>query len=251
MRYRTVLIDADDTVLDYRRAERAALEGALCDEGLPFDPERDLALYSKINRGLWRELERGALDPAELGERRFAAFCERNGYRADPAALSGSYLDHLSQTGFLIPGALELLEQLYRRVRLVLITNGFARVQRARVRKAGIEPYFAMLAISEEIGVQKPESGIFEHVFAKLSDHDREDPYPAVIVGDSLSSDIAGGNAFGIDTCWFNQGGRRERGETPVGCEIHALAELVPIVAGDGERVGERDAEGGSDLDGG
>ena len=229
MAYATVLLDADDTLLDYRTCERSALERCLVEQQLPFEAERDIPLYSEINRALWRELENGALEPAELGVRRFETFCRRRGFAADPDVLSRRYLDHLAGTGMLIPGARDVLERLHNRTRLVLITNGFSRVQRGRIRAAGIVAFFEFIAISEELGAQKPDPVIFARVFEHLPGAERGS---SLVVGDSLTSDIAGGNAFGIDTCWFNRGGEQERGDTPVTYEIHALSQLIPIVLG-------------------
>ena len=198
--YELVFLDADETLFDFTRAEAVALAGALADFGLE-SGEAVLADYDAINRECWRRFERGEMDQGRLKTERFSLLFEKLGVGTDPEAFGRVYLDWLSKGGFLLEGAEELCEYLAGRYRLVILTNGLARVQRPRFEASPIRKYFEAIAISEEAGFSKPTPGFFEYACSLVDYHEKG---KMIIVGDSLSSDIAGGTAFGIDSCWLN-----------------------------------------------
>ena len=99
----------------------------------------------------------------------------------------------------------EVCRALSQRFRLYVVTNGVSHVQRRRMRDSGLEAYFSALFVSEELGVQKPRREFFELASSAIGGFCRE---KALIIGDSPTSDIGGGQAFGLDTCWFNPSGR-------------------------------------------
>ena len=111
------------------------------------------------------------------------------------------YEDFLSKGHYFISGAEELLESIYKKYNLYLVTNGITKVQRGRIKSAGLKKYFKDIFISEEIGYDKPNIEYFEHCFKKIESFERE---KTVIIGDSLSSDIKGGINAEIKTIWFN-----------------------------------------------
>jgi 2-haloacid dehalogenase len=110
---------------------------------------------------------------------------------------------------------------------MMIITNGLADVQRPRFARSAIGDCFADLVISEEVGAAKPHNRIFDIAFEKMQFPKQDE---VLIIGDSLSSDIEGGNNYGIDTCWFNP--QREPGNEEVEptYEITALGELLGLV---------------------
>jgi YjjG family noncanonical pyrimidine nucleotidase len=226
-RYTVVLLDADGTLFDYDRAEAHAF-AATCDElGIPYEADRDLPAYRRINAGLWRAFERGEIDPPGLSVERFRRVLAEMGQRADPEEMARRYLGHLAEGSFLLPGALEAVRDLCRRRRVAVVTNGLSRVQRSRFAGSGLDRYVEHLVISDEIGAQKPEPGIFDAALEPFGD------VPAsqvLMVGDSLTSDIAGGVRYGIDTCWYNPAGA-ENSDGPVPTyEIAALSQLGELV---------------------
>jgi 2-haloacid dehalogenase len=146
---------------------------------------------------------------------------------AAPSALADRYLSHLAEGSFLIPGALEVARTLSDRARIAVVTNGLSRVQRSRFGGSGLHPYVEHLVISDEIGVQKPEPGIFDAALAPFEGVTLDE---VLMVGDSLTSDIEGGVRYGIATCWYNPDGR-ENPDGPVPThEIRSLEELPPLV---------------------
>jgi 2-haloacid dehalogenase len=136
------------------------------------------------------------------------------------------YLENLSRRTDLIAGAQKTVERLTKDSRALLITNGIAAVQRPRFSASPLLKYLSGFVISEEVGAAKPAPEIFEAAFATMGRPDRND---VLMIGDSLTSDIKGGNDFGIDTCWFNPAGMPPDPEIEPTYEITSLRELLTI----------------------
>lgn len=228
MRYETVLLDLDHTLFDSDRSEIAAFQRALETAGVP-DCLHLLPRYQRINLDLWAAVERGEIEPAAVRTGRFERFIEAADIDADAARMADEFVAGLAASGDLYRGARELVERLSACVRLGLITNGFSEVQRARLERLGIAGHFDTITISAEVGAAKPAQRIFEAAFDGLGAPDKE---TALMVGDSLASDIRGGAAYGIATCWFNPDAKRNDGAQRPTHEIAALSELPDLIAG-------------------
>ncbi len=200
MRYTTLLIDADDTLLDFGKAEREAFDAAFCGLGLPTS-DGIYSLYSAINLSLWKAYERGEIEKSEIRLRRFSRLFETLCWEGDPRDASEAYIAALSLQGQLIPGARDFLEKTCVKYGLYAVTNGIQAVQRGRFAKADINKYLKGVFISEEIGYGKPDRRYFDYVFDKVGEKDRS---KILVIGDSLTSDILGAVNAGVDCAWFN-----------------------------------------------
>lgn len=227
-----IVFDADGTLFDFDAAEVEALHQLFVRRGLDYD-DSVYERYRQINARLWADLEQGRISSLELRVRRFAELAEAVGVDHGPDELSDGYLQCLGEQHALIDGAQAVVESLARQCRLAVATNGIAQVQRQRFARSPLLPYFEAVVISEEVGFAKPATGFFEALFDTLGRPGREQ---VVIVGDSLSSDIAGGAGYGIDTFWFNPHGRPNPSRLRPDFEIRRLDELLahPRLAGAG-----------------
>ena len=200
MPYTFALFDADHTLFDFARAEREAVSACLAARGLPSD-DRTIRLYSDINVGYWKMLERGEITRDALKIARFQSLFDELGCKDDAADIAIDYENNLAKQMFLIDGAEELLASLHGRCQIYIITNGTATVQRPRLSRSPLTPYFDGCFISEEMGASKPDRAFFEQVAAAIPNFE---PRKALVIGDSLTSDIQGGINMGWDTCWYN-----------------------------------------------
>lgn len=201
MKYTWILFDADDTLFDFGRSARHALALTLAFFDIKSQPAY-FTIYEQINHEVWSALERREITAVELRKIRFERFLQAIGEYRDPMEMNAHYLWELSRTGYLVDGAEALLLALRAQNRRTgLITNGLKEVQRPRIAEAGMVGHFDVIVVSDEIGVSKPYAGFFEHAFVEMGHPEKAE---VLVVGDSLQSDIQGGNLFGLDTCWFN-----------------------------------------------
>lgn len=228
MRYTSLLFDLDHTLLDSDESERLAYAHTMEKIGLD-DPQAHFRRYVTINREMWAAVEAGDMQPSEVRHRRFERFTIELGIDADPDEMADAFVYGLGQFGDLYDGAREVLESLAQLATLAMVTNGLSDVQRTRIERLGLEPYFQTVIISSEVGVTKPRPEIFDLTFEALGSPDRS---AALMIGDSLTSDIRGGRDYGIDTCWYNPHGKTGGDGDHVTHEIENLASLTDIAAG-------------------
>lgn len=224
--YEFLFIDLDDTILDFHKAEHIALGKTFAAMGLA-PTEAVLARYSQINRSCWERLERGEMTRSEVLVGRFAMLFAEVGMSVEPAECAAAYEHNLSIGHYFLPGAEAALESLAPRYRLFLASNGTARVQAGRLDSANIRRFFEAIFISQEIGANKPAKAYFDRCFARIPGFS---PERAMIVGDSLSSDVLGGQNAGIATCWVNPSHGPRKPGIRVDYEIAALAELPGLL---------------------
>jgi 2-haloacid dehalogenase len=227
MKYQWLLFDADGTLFDYDKAEIRALQRAFESFGFDFKP-KFAQIYRLINAQIWQEFERGEVTQIDLRTKRFALLSEAVEIEFDPLNFSQMYLRYLGEAHYLIAGAQEILEILSGEIGLMLITNGLKDVQRSRLSRSSIQQYFSDVVISEEVGAAKPDQRIFEVAFQKMGIPQKKD---VLMIGDSLTSDIRGGNQYGIDVCWFNPEQKIcDQEDVSYQYEITQLSELLPII---------------------
>ena len=200
MKYEFLLFDADHTLFDFNKSEYLALKGALDELELPYDKDC-FERYSVINIGYWKMLERGEIDKKSLMLARFVDFAREYGFEEHASELADLYMENLANESHLFDGALELISSLAGRYRLFIITNGVKSTQDGRFSTSPITKYFENIFISEIIGAEKPSREFFSAVESSIVGYNRD---RALVIGDSLSSDIKGALNAGIDCVWFN-----------------------------------------------
>ncbi|HIQ75850.1 MAG TPA: noncanonical pyrimidine nucleotidase, YjjG family [Candidatus Faecousia excrementipullorum] len=219
-----LFLDLDDTILDFQKAERLALAKTLESFGLP-PTDTVLARYHEINREHWERLERKELTRQQVLVGRFAALFAEMGLSAQAEQVARAYEENLSQGHYFLPGAEEALKSLSKKYKLYLASNGTARVQAGRLKSAGIIPYFQEIFVSEEMGYNKPDPAYFDACFARIPGFRKD---RAMMVGDSLTSDILGGIQAGIATCWVNP--HHKTGSIRPDYEIESIVQLEALL---------------------
>ena len=224
---RNVLFDLDDTLFDFHKAEKIALTKTLVHFGI--DPtEETLALYSTINAAHWKRLELGAISREEVKVGRYRELFETIGVECDPVKATAYYESMLAIGHYFMPGAPELIEELYRKYRLYIVSNGTAKVQEGRIGSSGITKYMDGIFISQILGANKPDKQFFDICFAEIPDFLLSE---TVIIGDSLSSDIKGGINAGITTVWFNPKGIENDSDIKPDYTIKELSEVPGLLS--------------------
>jgi 2-haloacid dehalogenase len=226
VKYDVLIFDLDDTLFDFGETEKHALSNSFHAFDLPNGLTDYRASYNEISKGLWNDLEQGNMTLTELKVERFKRLFLQHGLTVIPEVFGQTYLDNLSKEVHMIDGVQDMVINLSN-CRLVILTNGFQDVQNARIARSTLSHIFEAIITSEESGFQKPQVEIFEYAFRKLGISNKQN---VLMIGDSLSSDIQGGNNFGIDTCWFNPNRKENVTTIKPTYEIADYKELVQIV---------------------
>lgn len=225
-----LFLDLDDTILDFHKAERIAISKTFQTFGLE-PTEAVLDRYHVINRQHWERLEKGELTREQVLQGRFEVLFREMGRRADAAAIARTYEHNLSIGHYFLPGAREALDALGKHCRLYLASNGTASVQQGRLTSAGLYPVFEKVFVSQELGFNKPSIEFFNACTRQIPGYD---PKKAMMVGDSLTSDIQGGINAGMATCWVNPTHAPGRPDIRPDYEITALSELEGLLLATG-----------------
>ena len=201
MTYKFLLFDLDHTLLDFDAAEDVALSHLLKEEGVE-DIQAYKDYYVPMNKALWKDLEQKKITKSDLVNTRFSKLFAHFGIENDGVYLAERYQFYLSQQGQVFSGAMELLDSLIDRgYELYAATNGITYIQTGRLEQSAIAPFFKEIFISEQLHTQKPDAAFYEKIGARIPNFNKNH---ALMIGDSLSADIQGGNNAGIDTIWYN-----------------------------------------------
>ena len=220
-----LFLDLDDTILDFQKAEHIALRASLQEVGVtPTDAV--CARYRQINKEHWEALERGKMTRQQVSVGRFATLFRELAADADAQLCSKRYIENLALGNDFLPGAKEAVERLSRKYKLYIASNGTKSVQTKRLASTDLEKYFQGIFISEDLEADKPSAVFFARSFARIPGFDSQ---KAMIVGDSLSSDIQGGINAGIRTCWVNPAHKASGAVTP-DYEIESIVQLEALL---------------------
>lgn len=222
MRYKRILLDADDTIFDFEAGNRNAV-GLLMEE-LGLSSPTVFDEYQTINHACWEALERGEMTQEILHVERFRRFLAAKDRGDDPEKVAARFAALLGQQAIPLPYAEEVVKALCERLPVILLTNGIAVIQRSRLARSPIREWIHGIVISQEAGFAKPDPRLFEIALDGVA------PADALMIGDGIRSDVLGANRAGIDVCWYNPGGK------PLPAEMHAEYEIrdlreIPAIA--------------------
>ena len=225
---KVLLWDIDGTLLDFLQAEHEAINKCFEVLNLGTCTDEMIARYSKINRKYWEKLERGELSKPEVLVGRFREFFETEGIPVENAEpFNNEYQNRLGDTVCFRDDSYELVKDLKERVKQYAVTNGTKVAQDKKLAKSGLIDLFDDVFISEEVGVEKPGIGFFDHVFSVIGSYE---PGEVMIIGDSLTSDMQGGNNAGILCCWYNPNGEVNTKDIRLDYEINNLQKVLEII---------------------
>ncbi len=225
MKYEFILFDADDTLFDFQKTAEKCFSKTCKAFGVPYK-DGYYEIYRKINQDYWDLFSLGKVEKSVLKKMRFVDFGKAVGHEIDADKFMPVYEKSLSETAILYPETIPTIEEIKSLgYKIYLITNGLANVQRGRLTLSGIEKYFDGIFISDEMGTSKPSKKYYDMVASQIEGFN---PKRALIVGDSLVSDIPLGIENGIDTCYLNHFG--EKTDLPITYEIKSVSEVLDIL---------------------
>ncbi len=198
-----VLLDLDNTLIDFNECARHSIMNIFSELGFEYS-ENVFETFICENVKIWKRLEKGEITKADLRANRWNIILKKLGIDYDGTIIEEKFENGVAQGAYAVDGAYELLDYLYPKYELYIVSNGFRFVQESRLKIGDFRKYFQDIFLSEDIGIQKPAKEFFAHCFYKLNHPKKEN---VILIGDSLSADITGGLNYGIDCIWFNKNG--------------------------------------------
>lgn len=224
MKYQWILFDADETLFSFRSF--GGLQKVLARYGLEFN-EQDYAAFQAVNQRLWIAYQNQEIDAEGLQRQRFSRLAALTG--EDPLKLNALLMEEMALLSLPLENTVATLQALQGKCKMGIITNGFNAMQQKRLNNTQTAPFFELLVVSENVGIAKPDKRIFEYAFAQMGNVDKR---RILMVGDTLSSDIVGGQNAGIDTCWFNPHQKPNDSDVRPTYEIHSMLQLIEVASG-------------------
>lgn len=224
MKYQWILFDADETLFSFRSF--GGLQKVLARYGLEFN-EQDYAAFQAVNQRLWIAYQNQEIDAEGLQRQRFSRLAALTG--EDPLKLNALLMEEMALLSLPLENTVATLQALQGKCKMGIITNGFNAMQQKRLDNTQTAPFFELLVVSENVGIAKPDKRIFEYAFAQMGNVDKR---RILMVGDTLSSDIVGGQNACIDTCWFNPHQKPNDSDVRPTYEIHSMLQLIEVASG-------------------
>ncbi len=196
-----VLLDLDNTLIDFNECARHSIINSFKKHGFTYT-EKTFETFITENVKIWKRLEKGEITKPELRANRWNIILGKLGIDYDGTIIEEEFENGVALGAYAVEGAYELLDYLYPKYELYIVSNGFRFVQESRLKIGDFRKYFKDIFLSEDIGIQKPAKEFFDYCFDKLKHPQKED---VILIGDSLSADITGGLNYGIECIWFNK----------------------------------------------
>ena len=224
--YKIVLLDLDETVFDFTKAEEESLKRAFDMAGI-FHNEESRRVYKEINFRLWGMYEKGLITSERLRVKRFEDYLEYFNITGNPEYLNKLYVEGLAECAYMLEGAEDFVKYLHGKYKICVVTNGIKENQYSRVSKSPLKHLIDAMVVSEEAGEPKPGRRIFEMAMARSEENDVS---RVVIIGDKLESDILGGINFGCDSIWYNPMRKENLTDIKPTFEVHSYEEIKKIL---------------------
>ena len=227
MRRLTLFIDADDTLLDFGKAESKAIVQTFKDYDL-LKYDGIVESYKRNNLKAWKQFEQNIITREDISTLRFAwVFSEFGIEGIDLNKINIHYWDYLAKGDDVIDGAREFCEWASKYNNMYVVTNGTAFIQNSRFKSSGMDKYFIKRYISETLNTRKPAKEFFELIEKDLNGIDRETSF---VIGDSLSSDMQLGINYGVKTIWFNRENKENKNNLNIDYEVKDFDQLTKLI---------------------
>lgn len=222
---KTILIDIDNTLLDFNESSKECIRQAFKEQKLPFD-DNTFPVFKKINDGLWLKIEKGELDREGLHKIRFNLVLDALGLKGDGPLIEKRFREILFDTAVAVDGAVDILKYLSEKYNVYAASNAIYLQQINRLTKTGMIGYLSDLFISEKLGVTKPTKEFFDACIIGAKAKIEE----TVMIGDSISADIVGAKEYGLKTIWYNHNNEPKENGKIADFIVDSLEEIKNIL---------------------
>ena len=223
---KAILIDIDNTLLDFNKGAKLAMEKAFIECGLSFKDEY-FSVFTRENDLLWEKIERGELTRQGLHKVRFSIIFNALNITGDSDKAEVEFRKALFDIAETVDGAVELLKYLSQKYKIYCASNAIYNQQINRLKIAQMHDYFEGFFISEIIGVQKPTKEFFDYCFEHMNGITKEQ---TIMIGDSLTADIIGAKNYRIKSIWYNHLKKPNKTDIVPDYEVASLLDIKNII---------------------
>lgn len=225
---KTLLWDIDGTLLNFEKSEYYAIKKCFEIFSLGECTDEMVARYSPINRKYWEALERGEITKPQVLRGRFEEFFKSENINFDRIDdFNAEYQVRLGDKVFFCDNGYETVKSLKGKIKQYAVTNGTYVAQSRKLAQSGLIDIFDGVFISDKIGFEKPSVEFFQAVQNEIGEFAHDE---VMIIGDSLTSDMRGGNNANILCCWYNPLGAENKFGIKIDYEIKDIAEVLEII---------------------
>jgi putative hydrolase of the HAD superfamily len=208
-----VFFDLDHTLWDFDKNSQLAFQRVFQNHNIELELDRFISEYEPINSLYWKKYRDEIIGKDEL--RRGRLIDTFNVFNISMPLqqidmMAASYIEELPKDNYLLENTFEILDYLFPKYRLHIITNGFEVVQQLKLSNSGIQNYFHTVTTSEDAGIKKPHPFIFESALKKAA----VSALSSIMIGDNMEADILGAKSAGMNTLFFNY--RNEKVVPPI-----------------------------------
>lgn len=220
-----VLIDIDNTLLDFGKSSQLAIIRTCEDFNIVY-PKQIFEVFVKVTNDMWRKIQDGNLTETQLRQTRWKAIFDIFGISADGPAFEEEFHRQLHDSAVPVDGAVEVLEYLHSKYTVCTASNASFEQQRNRMELAGMSKYIDRMFVSERLGAQKPSPAFFEACLNQLI----LNPQNTIMIGDDIHADMLGAASCGIHTCWFNPNNLANTENVSLDFTISNLSDLYNLL---------------------
>lgn len=228
-KYKHLFFDLDRTLWDFDKNSSETLREIIIEfrlhKKVP-DPKEFIRRYNIHNDFVWDLYRNRKITKNDLRVARFRLLLADYEFHNEEfiKTIDEYYVSHSPEQGNLIDGAIEVLEYLYHKYKLHIVSNGFHETQLRKLEAANIAQFFERIYTSDRIGAAKPNKRFFEYALKSTNARKNE----SIVIGDDFENDVLGASNFGIDQIWYNP--KKDTAEIRPTYQISKLTEIKNIL---------------------
>ena len=199
-----IFFDLDHTLWNFEKNSALTFKFLIDKYNITIDLQKFLKVYMPINFSLWNLYRDDKITKEYLRHNRLKSTFEKLNIKIDSGLIdkiSNDYVKHLPDNNFLLPNAISVLDYLFQKYKLHIITNGFTEVQNTKISNSNLSKYFTCIIDSETVGVKKPHSKIFNYAYNISKAAYKNE---CLMIGDNYQADVMGALNNGFKAIHLN-----------------------------------------------
>ena len=222
-----IFFDLDHTLWNFEKNSALTFKFLLDKYNITIDLHKFLKVYMPINFSLWNLYRDDKITKEYLRHNRLKSTFEKLNIKIDSGLIdkiSNDYVKHLPDNNFLLPNAIPVLDYLFQKYTLHIITNGFTDVQNTKISNSNLNKYFSCIIDSETVGVKKPHSKIFNYAYNISKAAYKNE---CLMIGDNYQADVMGALNNGFKAIHLNSNNESHHENSIIITDLISLKEIL------------------------